>query len=301
MKNNVQKRKGFALLLTLAVLLMIISLSAVIVTLLNTAKKDGDYSHSLIQANLIYSDIGTVFKNGKDLKDDFYTMIYSSPIPINNTSGEFSMIMDCHPSDNRVNINWISPSKEDKTAQYEIMANKIFSFLVDKYEVSDSYQLQTIIIDAINKKNYHENKETKLGKSFKNGIVSFKDFTKILNEYILLTDDYSVLRIPWKTYFTFIENNYKGINGKYMPSELISSLFDLELSVVEESWIPGTRELNDFAKEFGATVNKKIYEDVNSTTHSKCSVVYDYRKERYRFDFRENKGEVNNFEFYGKQ
>jgi len=71
-------RKGFALILTLSVLAVISALSAVLVSYLDTARKESGFSKAMIQGDLYYSDIRKVFKGFKE-KKALYSMLYLSP------------------------------------------------------------------------------------------------------------------------------------------------------------------------------------------------------------------------------
>jgi len=60
--HSVSHKKGFALILTLSALTVIIALAAVLVAYVDEARKDSSSSKAMIQGNLYYADIKKIFK-----------------------------------------------------------------------------------------------------------------------------------------------------------------------------------------------------------------------------------------------
>ncbi|MCF6205631.1 MAG: hypothetical protein L3J47_01880 [Sulfurovum sp.] len=51
-----KKRSGFALIITLSVLMVVIALTGVLIGYLDTARRDASQTKALIQANLFFAD-----------------------------------------------------------------------------------------------------------------------------------------------------------------------------------------------------------------------------------------------------
>ena len=60
-------REGFALLITLSVLTVIIALTTVLLSYLDEVREDASQTKALIQANVYYADITKVFNDLKDI------------------------------------------------------------------------------------------------------------------------------------------------------------------------------------------------------------------------------------------
>ncbi len=298
---SVAHRKGFALILTLSALTVIIALTAVLITYLDEARKDASTSKAMIQGNLYYSDIKKIFKGFKE-KKALYNTLYLSPIPLISEDGRFSVIVDCKPLANGVNINWLSAGNESNmTVQYDAV-RKVFESLVQNYDIEDASRLEEMLLEEIGgSRKYVQKEQSRLRQ--KNGIISFKQFTDILDRYQREADDSKIARIPWEKFFVFNERSKdpqeNRIDGNYISSELLAVLFDIDLASVKEEWVEGG-ELKTFVSELGGSYNTKLFTQ-DFSDRSQCDVAYDYEGERFAFRFVDIEGEVKNFEFFGKQ
>ena len=61
-KNIITLRNGFALLLTLSILAIIIGLSGVLISYMTTARSNAITTKALIQSNIVYADIQSILK-----------------------------------------------------------------------------------------------------------------------------------------------------------------------------------------------------------------------------------------------
>lgn len=299
--HGVAHRRGFALILTLSALTVIIALTAVLITYLDEARKDASASKAMIQGNLYYADIKKVFKGFKE-KKALYSTLYLSPVPLVSEDGRFSVIVDCKPLANGVNINWIAAGNESNmTVQYDAV-RKVFEFLVQSYDIEDASRLEEMLLEEIGgSKRYVQKEQSRLRQ--KNGIISFKQFTDILDRYQREADDGKITGIPWKKFFVFNERPKDSqvdlIDGNYISAELLAVLFDIDLASVKEEWVEGG-ELKSFVSELGGSYNAKLFTQ-DFLDQSQCEVAYDYEGERFAFRFVDIEGEVKNFEFFGKQ
>ncbi len=299
--HSVAQRKGFALILTLSALTVIIALTAVLINYLDEARKDATTSKAMIQGNLYYSDIKKVFKGFKKKKTLFGTL-YLSPVPLVSEDGRFSVIVDCKPLANGVNINWLAAGNESNMAAQYDAVRKVFDSLVQNYDIEDPSRLEEMLLEEIGgSRKYVQKEQSRLRQ--KNGIISFKQFTDILDRYQRETDDRKIARIPWEKFFVFNERPKDPqadlIDGDYISAELLTVLFDIDLASVKEEWAEGT-ELKTFVSELGGSYNAKLFTQ-DFLDRSQCDVAYDYEGERFMFRFVDIEGEVKNFEFFGKQ
>jgi len=295
-------KKGFALILTLSVLAVISALSAVLVSYLDVARKESGFSKAMIQGDLYYADIKKVFKGFKD-KKSLYTMLYLAPFPIISPDGRFSVIVSCKPLANGVNINWLGFASENNATRYFDTAQKVFDTVVQNYDLEDPSRLAEMISEEIGiGKHIVLKEQSRLVQ--KNGIISYKQFSDILDRYQRASDDSKVGQIPWDKYFIFTpvakELSENLIDGDYLSSELIATLFDIDFESVKEEWVPGALELKTFVSNMGATYDPKLFAK-EFLAQSQCEIAYDYEGQRFSFRFEDIEGEVKHFEFLGKQ
>ncbi len=299
--HSVAHRKGFALILTLSALTVIIALTAVLITYLDEARKDASTSKAMIQGNLYYSDIKKIFKGFKE-KKALYNTLYLSPVPLISEDGRFSVIVDCRPLANGVNINWLAAGNESNmTVQYDAV-RQVFESLIQNYDIEDASRLEEMLLEEIGgDRKYVQKEQSRLRQ--KNGIISFKQFTDILDRYQREADDRKIVQIPWEKFFVFNERSKDAqenlVDGNYISAELLAVLFDIDLASVKEDWVEGT-ELKTFVSGLGGSYNDKLFAQ-DFSDRSQCDVAYDYEGERFAFRFVDIEGEVKHFEFFGKQ
>ena len=300
--HSVPHRKGFALIITLSALTVIIALTGVLINYLDEARRDASTTKAMIQGNLYYADIKQIFTKFKK-KKTLYSTLYLAPIPFASEDGRFSLIVHCAPLANGVNINWFGVSNEQNMSQHSAMVQNIFEIIVQEYELEDATILEEMILEEIGGKDKFVQKEQGRLRQ-KNGIITFKQFEGILDRYQFEADDDNVGQVPWKKFFVFNEILKPAaknlIDGNYISAELISVLFDIDLPTVKEEWVPGVLELKTFISNNGGTYNQNLFAK-DFLAQSQCEVQYDYEGERFAFKFEDIEGEVKNFEFFGKQ
>ena len=300
--NSVAHKKGFALILTLSALTVIIALSAVLISYLDEAHKDASTSKAMIQGNLYYADIKKVFKGFKE-KKTLYSVLYLSPVPLISDNGRFSVIVDCKPLASGVNINWLAFAYDENTSLQYNAVQKVFESIAQTYALEDASRLEEMLLEEIGGKNKVFIREQSRLRQ-KNGIISFRQFTDILDRYQRESDDSKVGQVPWEKFFVFIETSKDPeenlIDGDYLSAELISVLFDIEFATVQEEWDAGSVELKTFIQNLGGTLDQKLFAK-EFLAQAQCEIQYDYEGERFGFRFEDREGEVKHFEFFGKQ
>ncbi len=300
--HTVAHKKGFALILTLSALAVIIALTAVLVSYLDEARKDSSASKAMIQADLYYADIKKVFKGFKD-KKALYTVLYLSPIPLVSPDGRFSVIMACKPLANGVNVNWLAYANESNMSNRYDAAQKVFETIIQSYDLEDPVKLEEMLLEEIGGKGKWVVKaQSRLPQ--KNGIITYKQFTDILDRYQYESDDAKVGTVPWDKYFVFNpvskEPQENMIDGDYISAELLAVLFDIDLASVKDDWVKGGIELKTFVQNMGGVYEPQLYTK-EFLPQSRCEVQYDYEGERFGFRFEDIEGEVKHFEFLGKE
>jgi len=305
-KQNIAKhvahKKGFALLLTLSILGIVIALSSVLVGYMSTARESAVTTKALIQGNIFYADIQQVLKRFKNKKSLLYETLYKTPIPFEMGNGRFGVILKCQPIANGVNINWLLYENNSKMqAQYNVV-KKVLEYLAQSYNIVNINLLEEMIVNKI--KNINNTSDFIDRLNDKKLILSYSEFENILFKYSQEENDRNIIKIPWKSYFVFnkINNDPKKniIDGNYISSELLSVLTDIDIASVEDEWEAGKSKLNSFLNNNGVQLDKKLFTS-KFYPQTRCEVYYDYMDNRFKFTFDDINNEVKDFEFYGRQ
>jgi len=295
-------RKGFALILTLSALTVIIALTAVLISYLDVARKDAGMAKALVQANLYYTDINKIFKGFKERKV-LYKLLYVSSVPLLSKDGRFSVVITCKPKANGVNINWLAYGDDaNMSAQYGA-AQKVFDEIAQQYELEDASRLEEMLLEEIGgSKPVVLREQSRLVQ--KNGIISTKQFEDILDRYQREADDRKIADVPWYKFYVF-NNTSKDpeenlIDGDYISAELLAILLEIDLASVQEEWFPGAIPLKTFSQNMAAQYEEKLFAKA-FLPQSHCELQYDYEGERFAFGFDDIDEEIKHFEFFGKQ
>ena len=295
--RGVPHRRGFALLITLSVLALIIALTSVLLSYFDEVRKDATTTQALLQGNLYYADIRKTFKNFKK-KKTLYTTLYMMTVPLTSPDGRFSLMLTCRPLANGVNINWLGLENDQTMYDAYNATQKVFDMISQTYDLEDAGRLQEMLLEEIGgKEKFVQKEQSRLRQ--KNGIISYKQFESIINRYQFEVDDQKVSSVPWAKLFAF-SPTAKVIDGDYISAELISLLFGIDLATAKEEWIEGADELKTFVQNMGGTYEQKLFAK-DFLAEAECEVQYGHADERFRFTFVDIQGEVKDFEFYGKQ
>ena len=137
--NSVKSRTGFALLITLSVLSVIIALTMVLLSYFEEVQQDSSETKALIQADMYYANITKVFQGIKN-KEELFPVLYSMALPLSTPDDRFSLLLKCDPLQKGVNVNWLGWRGEKEPLQS--VAQELFEFLADKYELEDVGRLK---------------------------------------------------------------------------------------------------------------------------------------------------------------
>jgi len=290
-------REGFALIITLSVLSVVIALTIVLLSYFTKVKEDAETTKALIQADIYYADILSQLKKFKDTKSIF-KRLYRFPLSLRTPDGRFNITLHCHPLASGININWLAMEHVQGKQEYFQEAQILFDTLAQQYELEDPDRLLEMILEEIGLgKKYVQKSQSRLIQ--KHGIISYQQFSEIIKRYEIEVDDLKVGHVPWRKYFSF-SNHADKIDAEYSSAELISYLFDIDLRTVRE-WMASLEKssLQAFVNENGGNYNEKKNLLAGGTflEESRCSVGYGAG---YRFTFDYIRGEAKYFEFHGK-
>ena len=290
-------RQGFALMITLSVLSVVIALTIVLLGYFAKVKEDAETTKSLIQADIYYADILSQLNHYKN-KKSILQRLYRFPVYLRTPDGRFNLTLRCQPLATGVNINWLAMEHLKGKRQHFQEAQILFETLAQEYDLEDADRLLEMILQeiALGKK-FVKQEQSRLIK--KHGIISYQQFSEIIKRYEMEVDDTKVSRVPWRKYFSF-SNHADKIDAEFSSAELISYLFDIDLKTVRE-WM-ALREkpsLPVFVNENAGNYNEKknLLAGNVFLEESRCSVRYGAG---YRFTFDYIRGEAKYFEFYGK-
>ena len=288
-------RKGFALMITLSVLSVVIALTMVLLSYFNEVKEDADMTKALIQANVYYADILSQFKR---LKGKQFAQLYRKSTSLRSPEGRFKLMLRCKPIANGVNINWLAFEHATKEQALFQEAQTLFDTLAQQYNLEDADRLLEMILLEIGiDKKFLTKEQSRLRQKY--GIISVKQFLEIIQRYQLEVDDLKVGLIPWSKYFSFSGKSEK-IDVEYSSAELISYLFDIDLVSVRE-WMSSREKpaLQTFVENNGGDYNDKkgLLAAGTFLGESSCEIHYG---DGYRFTFNYIEGAAKHFEFFGK-
>lgn len=296
-----KNRQGFALLLTLSVLSVIIALTMVLLSYFEEVRQDAGETKALIQADLYYADITSIFQRFKD-KKTLFSVLYRTALPLDDPDGRFSLILYCTPLSKGVNINWLGLEANSEKEALQSVAQELFEALAEEYDIEDAGRLQEMLYEEIGgNKEFIFKEQSRLHQ--KKGIISFKQFAEIVSRYQFEVDDPEIGMVPWKKYFSFSPESEK-IDVEYSSPELIAYLFEMDISTAEE-WTSAIERdtLENFVQANGGDYaqRKNILAGKDFLDETECTVSYALLEEQYRFSFEYRQGEAKHFEFYGKQ
>ena len=247
--TNVKQRRGFALMVTFSVLLIIIALTVVLLSYFKEVQYDAADTTAMIQADVYYADVTKVFDKFKKKKTLFSTL-YKFPVPLCSPDGRFTMLLRCQPLSKAVNINWLGLEENKAMQEAYSFTQMVFDELAQSYDLEDASRLQEMLVEEIGgKKKFVKKEYSRLRQ--KNGIISYRQFAQIVSRYQLEADDTKASNIPWQKYFTF-SAKAKVIDAEYATPEILSLLFDIDLQSVKE-WHsdPERGSLQSFVNENG--------------------------------------------------
>ena len=293
----VKTRPAITLFITLAVIVAMLALVAIVFGYLSDARQKAQDKAALIQANVIYADAVDTVKRfvGKKPSTSILKNIYTIPLTVSQENGNFNMLIACAPSHAAIPITWFSQKGGAKEQDRFNLASFVLQEIATQARLKEPERLQDLISNAIDsKQTIAFGKEGRLDNAKK--YLSYSGFKKILNEYRLQTQDDKVYKINWNLYFSFGQD-YKSVDGNFMSSKLVSIIFSIDEQIVQEDFKSG--ELKSFLLNNGADMalyNSPLFAK-EADAAMKCSANYSFAKGSYSFSFKYNNGKVDSFEF----
>ena len=292
-------RQGVVLLITLSVVVAMLALVGVIFSYLQKSRDNASYTTALIQADILFRDskdaIEQLLKKSekdKEIRKGIFDLLYTAPMTLQMDDNETYVTLTCKPLGSGVNINWLKVEGNATAEQLRAMAESTIDYIVERYEISDGGLLISKISDKIIPK-------SDLGK--KKGIINLSQLENIVRDYRFESDDVAKSAIPWGRYFSF-DLDGTTIDANYISAELLSQLFDIDISLVEEEWFEGD-DLKQFLSTQGGNIsryNEKIF-TAEPQERMRCRVMFGYAEASYAFEFKYIEGRATEFDFYGKQ
>ena len=291
-------RPAITLLITLSVIATMIALMGVMFKYLDVAREKAEVKASMIQANLLSADVSQFLRQilGKKPSKSTMQTLFETPLGLSAESGEFSMGISCQPLASRINITWLGLENMATKQKAYSLAFSLFEMLTDKANLRDSTLLKEKITTALKPgRSSTFGVPSRINK--KKGIITFKKFQELLDDYRFETDDNRVYRIPWQRYFSFGTSEEK-VDGDFASPELLAFLYDVDLNVVRENYQLGA--LNQFLSEIGESraAYKWLFSE-KALAVAQCKASYTFRKGNYGFVFNYMHGKVEGFEFFG--
>ncbi len=290
-------RPAITLLITLSVIAIMISLMGVMFKYLDSAREKAEIKASMIQSNILSADIVQFLKQilGKNPSKSRMKTLFETPLAVNAQNREFNMGVSCQPLADRVNISWLGLENSSKFQKQFSLASSLFDMLTDGVNLRDQQLLKDKITEAIAQRQITVfGEKSRLNK--KKGIITFKMFQQILDDYRFETDDERIYGIKWDKYFVF-GTNVRKIDGDFISPELLAFLYDVEISIVRENYEVG--ELNAFLSEIGESRDPYDWLFFKKTqAMAQCRASYSFRKGSYGFTFNYTNGRVEGFEFF---
>lgn len=297
-------RKGFALIVTLSVLSVIIALTFALLHYLEEVQEDASTTKALLQANLYYSDITTLMAKIED-KKILFDILYESVLPLSSSEGDFSLFLQCEPLRKGVNINWLGLKPTPQTDPLIQEAQTLFESVGQEYNLQDVNRLFEILLEVIApEEGFSTTSKSRLHSQ--KGIISYLQFEALLQRYQFEVDDSNVMTVPWQDYFSFVplspDLKQEKIDIEYSSDALIAYLFELDILTVKQR-ASSEGSLEQFVNDNGGDYNakKRLFAKEAFLDESRCFVGYEYGGGRYHFTFEYTKGKAQYFEFYGKE
>jgi len=270
-------RSGITLLITLSVIATMIALMGVMFKYLDVARTKAEVKASLIQSSLIKGDMLKILY--KYATPENMKTLYDTPIAFGAVTGEFSFGLSCKPLANRLNIAWLSShSKQNKFVE------PLFESLTETANLKNSSSLlESIQAELDSGAGIRFGEQGRIME--KKGIITFKKFQQLMDDYYYKNDDKSIYSIDWKSYFSF-GHNIDRLDGNFITAELLALMYGLDVQTVQSSYVDG--DLKATIEELGESIGtyKKLFSKGNQIiAAAQCQASYGFRDGSYGMKF----------------
>ena len=296
--------KGFALIITIYTISILIVMTITILSLLVDVNKDSRETGALLQSNIYYGDIGKYIKDKKG-DQKVYDIIFSNEVNVKKKSGDGLLNMKCIPRYSGININWLNDNKRGESERYRHVLD-IFTSISDKYDLEDSEELIYQFKKEINNNGF---------------ILSKGSFLRVLNRYFDKTEDVNIWKIRWGNIFIMEKNPKKkrrnkrvslkrptkhdnfeqrgDIHIESISYELVSLNFGLEMEEIQN----GIAQYGSLKNYFMFSEYKfpEFYIEDGKNRGGICTVIYEYNRVNYSFEFKIEEERVYGFRYIGEK
>lgn len=199
------ERSGIVLMMTLVLIALLMGLTALVLTQNEKLSRLENNAFSKNESMRIVNDLRQQFTS---LLSNIHTseeldLIMRLPLHLKSKNGDFAIKMQFSSPYGRLNVNRLMESDGTINETNMILLMRLLSL----YPVADADILIKFIFDTIDTDMNERGIGTEISATnpnFNNGrIANFEQFNRILERYVELTRDTSVLSIPWNRYIGF--------------------------------------------------------------------------------------------------
>ncbi len=302
------RRRGIALLITIAFITAIAALIAVAGGILKQGFDSARHKGFLIQSNVMLSNIYTLlYQNTGDIKDaDTLDILLNMPLFFNTKQNGLSAGITFASDADTVNINRLLSSNPPKADGLPVPLNGDYESYLDRllsyYNVSDPFLLISLIADTLDTDTNERVTGSEIAlenPDFTQGhIYNMHQFRRILAVYERETRDFSVEKIPWDKVIGF-RNDAIDFNH-ITPETLQFMLPDLVPSLLTKMTTARVRTYAKFEELPLSPEDLKILQAFNVTFYDPAvqvtmSLFGDKQKVSYTFVYNLSKHEASYF------
>jgi len=305
------RRKGIALLITIAFVTAIAALIAVAGGVLNKGFAHASEKAFAVQSNVLLSDIYTLLRqNSKDINtSDGLDIFLSVPLFFENKERGIMADISFNSDAARVNVNKLLADRNtsraanpDEPLRYRTAYEEYFERILTVYNVSDTILLISMIADTIDDDLTERAPGSEIAlqdPDFTQGhIFNMRHFRQILDAYKKATLDYSVDDIPWDTLIGFRNDS---VDFNHISPDVLRFM---DPTIDEGTVAELTTERIDLFSAFTqmplTPESSKLLQDMNVTFYSplvvgKMNIIGDKHKVTYTFAYDLSTQKVSDF------
>jgi hypothetical protein len=202
---NLMKKNGIILMMTLILITVMMGIVALVLRESSHLSGLGKRSFSQAASLAIIDDLDHLLPsllsslNGAEELD----LAMRLPIQLASKKGDFDLNMRLSSPYTKMNINQLADSNGTLNEKYHAAWMRIF----ERYPIVDRETLLMVVLDTLDNDLTERSTKTEIKwreNDFNNGsIMSMKQFDRILQRYLTLTKDKTILSIPWENYIGF--------------------------------------------------------------------------------------------------
>jgi hypothetical protein len=300
-------RRGIALFITLSVITAMAGLLSVMVSYLDRARADASDTAALIQADILYRDgamlLSSVLAASQQQnisRAQALEVLYAGPVVLQPEKAQVFVEFSCRPLDNAVPIYWLGFEQNATMQKQYMIAKTVFENIAQTYDLQSPDRLYEQILYNLGAEDVDEPEDA--GRlTPKKGIISSRQFERMVRAYRFAEDDPVVEAIAWTNFFSF-DKGAEQIDASYLSAELIALFFGIDLAYVQEEQSGEAFSLKTLLSNNAAMSNYDA--SLFSQTpieRMRCSVRFGEQEGVYQFAFDFIEGRAERFEFLGKQ